>query len=347
MKTYGRVIVVQLAVVIALLGLSAPAQNLFEADNGKINEFVNNDGVLSTNPTLFASGLNAPRGLVFDSAGDLFEADFGGTAINEFVNNDGVLSTNPTLFASGLSGPGGLVFDSAGDLFEADSDSNKINEFINNDGVLSTNPTLFASGLSDPALGLVFDSAGDLFEADFGGNKINEFINNDGVLNTNPTLFASGLNAPTGLAFSPGALTVEKFQAKVNLNPAKSDIDTCSLTANLGLESGFSVTNQPVTVDVGGVQESFTLNAKGRGVTSADTCKLSYTKNSKLWTLTASLKKGSWATAWAQYGVTNADTPKGGLTVTLPVGVTIGGEAFSGGKSLTYKATADKSGSLK
>ena len=192
-------------------------------------------------------------------------------------------------------------------------------------------------GLSAPAQ--------NLFEADNG--KINEFVNNDGVLSTNPTLFASGLDVPVGLAFSPGPLTVTKLQATVNFNPAKSDIDTCRLTATLGLESGFSVTNQPVTVDIGGARESFTLNAKGRGITSADTCKLSYTRKTKLWTLTASLKKGSWATVWATYGVTNATTAKAGVTVTMPVALTIGTAAFAGEESLTYKATADKSGTSK
>jgi len=186
-----------------------------------------------------------------------------------------------------------------------------------------------------------------LFEVDWGSNKINKFIYSNGVLSTNPTLFALGLNLPVALAFSPGPLTVTKLQAKVNLNPSKSDIDTCSLTATLGLESGFSVTNQTVTVNVGGALATFTLNAKGSSKTSTNSCKLSYAKKTEVWTLTASLRKGSWATVWAAYGVTNATTARAGVTVTMPVGLTIGTGAFAGEESLTYKATADKSGSLK
>ena len=266
--------------------------------------------------------------------------------INKFINNDGVLSTNPTVFASGLDRPEGLAFNSAGDLFESDEGSGKINEFINNDGVLSTNPTVFAAGLNVP-VGLAFNSAGDLFEADQFNNKINEFINNDGVLSTNPTVFASGLNGPFALAFSPGVLTVKKFQAKVNLNPAKTDMDSCSLTASPALGAGFSVTNQTVTVDVGGALATFTLNAKGSSKSSTNSCKLTYAKKTEAWTLTASMKKGSWADAWAAYGVTNATTSKDGVTVKLPVSVTIGIGVFSAEESLNYKATADKSGTLK
>ncbi len=59
MKSYGRVFVVHLAAALALLGPSALAQNLFEADfnGGTIDEFVNTNGVLSTNPTPFYFGV--------------------------------------------------------------------------------------------------------------------------------------------------------------------------------------------------------------------------------------------------------------------------------------------------
>ena len=138
MKTC-RNLVVLLSATLLLAG-SAVAQNLFVAaySSDSILELVSNNGVLSTNPTLFASGLNGPVALAFDSLGDLFEADWTGEKIYEFPNTDGILSTNPTVFASGLGGPLALVFDSAGDLFEADAHSNRIYKFISHDGVLTT-----------------------------------------------------------------------------------------------------------------------------------------------------------------------------------------------------------------
>jgi glucose/arabinose dehydrogenase len=58
-------------------------------------------GVQST----FASGLDDPEGLAFNSAGDLFEADADSGNIYEFTP-DGTQST----FASGLAFPRGLAF---------------------------------------------------------------------------------------------------------------------------------------------------------------------------------------------------------------------------------------------
>ncbi|HVM60706.1 MAG TPA: choice-of-anchor tandem repeat GloVer-containing protein [Verrucomicrobiae bacterium] len=160
------------------------------------------------------------------------------------------------------------------------------------------------------------------------------------------TLSTNFLGTVFRLALS-GPLTVKKLQARVNLNPTKIDMDTCSLTASPALEPGFSVTNRLVTVDIGGAQESFTLNAKGSSKSPTNSCILSYAKNTKVWTLTASMKYGSWATQWETYGVTNATTSKIGVTVTLPVTVVISNQTFATETTLNYKAAFDKSGTLR
>ena len=75
-------------------------------------------------PAARAYHLTEARGLAFDSAGNLFEADKTSGNIFEFTPG-GVQST----FATGLFQPIGLAFNSAGDLFEADSGSGNIFEF--------------------------------------------------------------------------------------------------------------------------------------------------------------------------------------------------------------------------
>src|ERR1700719_3118385 len=60
--------------------------------------------------SVFASGLRAPRGLAFDTAGNLYVANYCGNTIEKFTPG-GVGS----VFAnSGLSGPQGLAFNIAG-----------------------------------------------------------------------------------------------------------------------------------------------------------------------------------------------------------------------------------------
>jgi len=132
--------------VISLICARASAQNLFVVVGGKIIEFTP-DGVQST----FASGLNNPAGLAFDSAGNLFVGD--GDAIYKFTP-EGVRST----FALGVSSPYPIGCDSAGNLFVADG-SGSILKFTP-DGVRTT----FASGVN-VFEGVAVDNAGNLFVA--------------------------------------------------------------------------------------------------------------------------------------------------------------------------------------
>ena len=99
---------------ILLLSTSAQAQNLFgsEYNDGNIYEFTPGGG-----QSTFASGVVSTYGLAFNSAGDLFAANFSGfgPSIYEFAP-DGTEST----FASGLISITGLAFNNAGNLFAAE-----------------------------------------------------------------------------------------------------------------------------------------------------------------------------------------------------------------------------------
>jgi hypothetical protein len=141
---------------VILICSTAPAQNLFvsgsDAGGVKIFEFTPNEV-----QSIFASGLNAPNGLAFDGAGNLFVADAGGSILK--FTPDGAQTT----FASGLDGAWALAFDSAGNLFVTDGldivgpGHAHIYKFSPN-GTRTT----FASGLLAPEA-LAFDSAGNLF----------------------------------------------------------------------------------------------------------------------------------------------------------------------------------------
>jgi len=136
----------------------------------------------------------------------------------------------------------------------------------------------------------------------------------------------------------------------VKLNFAKPNSDSCSLTATLNLGTGYNLTNKVVTVDVGGAQVPFTLDAKGKGkgASAFGSCKLAYNKKLVLWTLTVKLAKGTWRTPWGAHGLVNDNVPKMPVTsVTMPVVVAIDAEAFAGERTMVYTAKYNKSGSAK
>jgi len=109
--------------------------------SGNIVEFMP-DGMGGFNQSqIFATGLDVPYDLAFDSLGNLFVSSFADGAIDEFAPNG-----HKTVFATGLNQPLGLAFNSAGDLFEADYGSGDINEFTPT-GTM----TVFATGMQNPA----------------------------------------------------------------------------------------------------------------------------------------------------------------------------------------------------
>jgi len=210
---------------VLFIASSARAQNLFEADDGtgaiyqytpggvrsalvtpllqeahdlafdssgnlfasvEVNGAYFIDKFTTSGTSVFASGLEFPTGLAFDSAGDLFVADTTAGDIYEYTPA-GVRST----FATGLTRPSQLAFNSSGNLFVTDRIGAEITE-ITPGGVKST----FATGVMNP-YGLAFNSAGDLFVGSQGADDIYEYTPG-GVRST----FATGVDGPFGLAFN-------------------------------------------------------------------------------------------------------------------------------------------------
>jgi uncharacterized protein YecT (DUF1311 family)/sugar lactone lactonase YvrE len=129
------------------------------------------------------SELSSPSTLAFDSSGNLFVTNGGGTII-KFAP-----AGTRSVFATGISGAWALPFDKAGNLFLL-KDSHSIVK-VTPDGKQST----FATGLGNPQ-GLAVDSAGNLFVADMGTGSILKFTPS-GTKST----FARGIALPRHLAF--------------------------------------------------------------------------------------------------------------------------------------------------
>ena len=133
----------------------------------------------------------------------------------------------------------------------------------------------------------------------------------------------------------------------VNLNFKKTGQDTAVWKGKITIADGIALTGLPVTVDFGGVTQTFLLSKSGaanngdgnkfklaaklkQGVTKAGT----YNVNFNL--------KGDLQTALANDGLTNADASN--VPVTIPITMTAGPGTYAVDQPYTYKATAGKSG---
>jgi hypothetical protein len=148
------------------------------------------------------------------------------------------------------------------------------------------------------------------------------------------------------------ALPLTIAKATVDPNFAAVNADSVSLTAILDLQNLTTVAqlaNMRLVLDIGGAQVAFTLNNKGTATSANGTCKLVYSSATKtvpgFWTLTATLSHGEWHNEWSTYGLFNATIAKPGITVTLPIVVSIGNQTFAAEQPLDYTATVNKTGS--
>ena len=180
-------------------------------------------------------------------------------------------------------------------------------------------------------------------------------VSNCGSYIASVTVSDGHLTATSNLAVMAACDFISITKLQVGLNFAKPNVDTISLTAKLGLP-GITTVSQlnsvRIVVDVGGAQVSFTLDKKGHGVGANGTCVLGYTKPIKkvpmgYWTATITLSKGNWHAQWLYYGLDNATHKGPGVSVTLPVVVMIGNEAFAAEPTLHYIVTANKTGTAK
>jgi streptogramin lyase len=168
--------------------VSRKSKNTNESD-GVILEFTP-DGKSG----VFASNVSHPKGLAFDSLGNLYLAYPDRDAILKFAPNG-----QRTTFASGIVHPQRLAFDAFGNLFVTDPVANAIFE-VSPSGVVSTFAVNTSTG--DLVNDLAFDSNGNLFVTF--DDSVVEFPGGVGPV---PITIAGVPGGAGGIAIEPPATT--------------------------------------------------------------------------------------------------------------------------------------------
>lgn len=133
-------------------------------------------------------------------------------------------------------------------------------------------------------------------------------------------------------------------KATVALKFTGPGADTITVSGQFPLADGTALAGKVLTIDVGGVTKTFTLDAKGKSPKGNDTASVTAPK-AGVAKFAASFKKGDFAAALANEGMTNA-TVANVYTPTL-VTVTFDGAPSAETVQLVYAAKQGRSGAAK
>jgi hypothetical protein len=138
--------------------------------------------------------------------------------------------------------------------------------------------------------------------------------------------------------------TKTKVQLKFN-EPSKDKIDV--RVKKWALPLGLVPTD--VTVNVGGAECTGTLDAEGKfeSPDRRDSITMKQSKKTQLWQITVKRRSHNFSADLADEGLTDADNPKPGLPVTVPVTIEVGGDRYGQDVGLVYESKLGKRGTAK
>jgi hypothetical protein len=223
------------------------------------------------------TGLDAPVGLTFDGAGNLYVATQTGVSVlpqsSGTIFGQAVTADTLTPIVSGLSKGAFVAFDAAGNLYVSDFTGGTVSVLASSSGSVFGTPvtantlTTLLSGQSDPA-GLAFDGAGDLFVDTYGTLNVLPVASGTiaGVPVTANTLtqVANGMLGDLGSTYAGGSVYVAD---QLNESIDRLQAPTAAIT---GVSFGGTVRNPVVLVNGSGFQTNSPTTAAGCNASGLD-----------------------------------------------------------------------------
>jgi PKD repeat protein len=162
---------------------------------------------------------------------------------------------------------------------------------------------------------------------------------NDGFSDTLETAYGtnpqSAASRPPGDPTMPVKMNIEKLD--IRLAFGKTNADSIALTVLTPFPKDLVFQGQRIAVDVGGNVIAFTLDDKLRGKSTAGSIAFAIDRRFHVFRFTLLMKKGTYSTSLASYGLVSTATKK--TKVTVPLTVLFENLGFSGLQPLTFQAT--------
>jgi DNA-binding beta-propeller fold protein YncE len=189
----GKIYRLSVAVWALMAVMSEPMPNVSAADILYVtmsdDTIVKYDTVGNSLGVFANTGLSDPRGLAFDSAGNLYVANYISNSLSKFDSQGNYLPAES--IAMGLNFSLGVAVDASGFIYVSNESSARLRKFDAAGNLLATSVT------GNTPTALAFDNAGTLRVANRTGNTIASYDTN---LNLLSGTISTELNRPRGLA---------------------------------------------------------------------------------------------------------------------------------------------------